>query len=117
VAEASTDVALFIYGTLTLPVVQLETFGRLLGGDDDALSGYTVDYLDRDDPHAADLTGHGVHAVVRHTGNPLDKVMGIVTIVTEDELDAADEYEIGACRRTLVRLDSGANAWTYAPRP
>lgn len=93
--------------------MQLDTFGRLLDGDDDALPGYTVDYAEIEDTRVVDLSGLSVHPVVRETGNPLDKVVGRALRVTEDELDAADEYEVALYRRVSAVLASGRTAWVY----
>lgn len=41
---------LFSYGTLQLEQVQLETFGRLLKGEKDVLSGYKITMLEITDP-------------------------------------------------------------------
>lgn len=112
-AVAAPDQLLFSYGTLQNPDVQLDTFGRLLEVEDDALPGYTVDYTEIEDPRVVDLSGLSVHPVVRPTGNALDKVTGKVLRVTEDELDAADEYEVALYRRVQVRLRSGRAAWVY----
>ena len=109
----SPDQLLFSYGTLQNPEVQLDTFGRLVAGEDDALPGFTVDYAEIDDPRVVELSGHSVHPVVRSTGNTLDKVTGMVLRVTEDELDAADEYEVEFYRRVEVSLQSGRAAWVY----
>lgn len=104
---------LFSYGTLQHAEVQLDTFGRLIAGDDDALPGYTVDYAEIADPRVVDLSGLSVHPIVRATGNPLDKVLGRALWVTDDELDASDEYEVALYRRTSVVLASGRTAWVY----
>jgi len=107
------DQLLFSYGTLQNPEVQLDTFGRLLADEDDALPGFTVDYAEIDDPRVVDLSGNSVHPIVRPTGNTLDKVTGKVLWVTENELDAADEYEVELYRRVEVSLQSGRAAWVY----
>lgn len=104
---------LFSYGTLQHPSVQLETFGRLLEGADDALPGYTIDYVEIDDARVVELSGLAVHPVVRPTGNPLDKVVGRALRITEDELEASDEYEVPLYRRVAVVLSSGRLAWVY----
>jgi hypothetical protein len=110
---ADPDQILFSYGTLQHPEVQLDTFGRLVADEDDALPGFTVDYTEIDDPRVADLSGLSVHPIVRPTGNTLDKVTGKALWVTEDELDAADEYEVELYRRVQVQLQSGRAAWVY----
>lgn len=104
---------LFAYGTLQHADVQLDTFGRLLEGDDDALPGYTVDYAEIEDTRVVDLSGLSVHPVVRETGSPLDKVVGRALRVTDDEIEAADEYEVALYRRISVVLASGRSAWVY----
>jgi hypothetical protein len=110
---AAPDQLLFSYGTLQYPDVQLDTFGRLLAVDDDVLPGYTVDYAEIEDPRVVDLSGLSVHPIVRPTGNSLDKVTGKVLWVTEDELEAADEYEVELYRRIEVHLQSRRAAWVY----
>ena len=104
---------LFSYGTLQNADVQLDTFGRLVDSEPDALPGYTVDYAEIQDTRVVDLSGLSVHPIVRETGNPLDKVVGKALLVTEDELDAADEYEVALYRRCAVVLASGRPAWVY----
>jgi hypothetical protein len=113
VSDASATEALFSYGTLRYPAVQHDTFGRLIDGDDDVLPGYTIDYTEIDDPRVVEVSGESVHPVLRHTANPLDKVVGRVLLLTEDELDAADEYEVSLYRRVAVALASGRTAWVY----
>lgn len=110
------DVALFSYGTLQLPAVQLDTFGRLLAAEPDVLPGFTTDYLEIQDARVAGLSGRDVHPIVRMTGNDLDKVVGAVMWITEDELEAADEYEVEQYNRVLVTLGSGRSAWVYVAR-
>lgn len=106
-------VLLFCYGSLRLPEVQLDTFGRLLTGHDDVLPGYTVDYVDIEDPHAPPVRGQAVHPIIRFTGHGVDKVLGVALEVTEDELEAADEYEAGSYHRLSATLASGRSAWIY----
>jgi hypothetical protein len=107
------DQLLFSYGTLQKPEVQLDTFGRLVASETDVLPGFTVDYTEISDPRVADVSGQSVHPIVRATGTSLDKVTGVVLHVTEDELDAADEYEVALYHRVQVRLQSGRIAWVY----
>lgn len=104
---------MFTYGTLQQPEVQLDTFGRVIDGDPDVLPGFTIDYVDIDDPHVVALSGTSTHPILRATGNALDKVVGLTLRLTPDELDAADEYEVDHYRRVEVTLGSGARAWVY----
>lgn len=110
---AGSVVALFAYGTLRTPAVQLGTFGRLIVGDDDVLPGYRMTQLEITDPRVIELSGRSTHPTLRHTGDPLDKVIGRVLQITDDELDAADEYEAATHRRARVTLASGLSAWVY----
>lgn len=105
--------ALFTYGTLQFASVQLDTFGRLIEGDDAVLPGYHLDQVEIDDPRVVELSGTDVHPVLRATGSPLDKVVGRVLRLTPDELDAADEYEVSLYRRIRVVLADGSAAWVY----
>ncbi|WP_198519563.1 gamma-glutamylcyclotransferase family protein [Microbacterium sp. BR1] len=110
------DVALFSYGTLRVPAVQLDTFGRLLTGEPDVLPGFTIDYLEIEDARVVGLSGRDVHPIIRRTGNRLDKVVGVLLWITEDELEAADEYEVQQYNRVSVTLGSGRDAWVYVAR-
>lgn len=104
---------LFTYGTLQFAEVQLDTFGRIVAGESDVLPGYTIDYAEIEDARVVDVSGLSVHPVLRATGNAVDKVVGKVLHVTDDELEAADEYEVSLYRRISVTLASGRIAWVY----
>ena len=107
------DQLLFSYGTLQRVDMQLDTFGRLLDGDADILPGYTIDYAEVSDRRTGDGSPRSVRPLVRPTGNRLDKVVGRALWVTEDELEACDEYEVSLYRRVAVVLGSGRAAWAY----
>jgi Gamma-glutamyl cyclotransferase, AIG2-like len=104
---------LFSYGTLRDPAVQLANFGRRLDGRDDALPGYAVRMLKITDPDVLAVSGETHHPIVVATGNPDDQVAGTVFDVTEEDLIAADGYEVDDYHRILVSLASGARAWVY----
>jgi len=112
-SAGSAEQLLFSYGTLQYAEVQLDTFGRLVAGEPDALPGYTIDYVPIADPRVVDVSGQSVHPIIRATGNPLDKVVGRVLHVSAAELDAADTYEVPLYRRVSVPLASGRDAWVY----
>ena len=113
VSDQPGDQLLFTYGTLQHAEVQLDTFGRLLAVERDALRGYTIDYAEIDDARVAEVSGLSVHPILRRTGNAIDTVVGTVVHITSDELDAADEYEVSLYRRVRVALASGREAWVY----
>jgi hypothetical protein len=107
------DIALFSYGTLQLPEVQLAKYGRLLEGSPDALLGYRLEVLPDRDPDAVRISGTKTHKVVRPTGDPMDRVPGVVFLLTEEELAATDQYEGSDYARTELTLESGRRALVY----
>lgn len=109
--EAS--VPLFSYGTLQLPAVQRGTFGRLLGGVPDRLSGYRLAPLTISSAEVVALSGAAVHGIAVPTGDPADLVPGVVFMLTEDELAAADRYEVDVYGRVEATLVSGRRAFVY----
>jgi hypothetical protein len=113
VTDAPVDQLLFSYGNLQQSDVQLDLFGRPVEGEIDWLPGYTVDYVEVDDPRGRDVSGVSVEPVVRATGNRLDRVPGRVLHLTEEEVEAADEYQVTVYRREHVVLASGHGAWVY----
>jgi len=111
--SADESVLLFSYGTLRQENVQRATFGRLLEGQEDALSGYAVVPLKITDPAVIATSGAAVHTIARPTGNASDVIPGTVFRITPAELAAADSYEVDACTRVEVTLKSGAKAFAY----
>lgn len=107
------DVLLFSYGTLQLEQVQIESFGRLLQGEDDAMIGYGRELVEITDPDVIRKSGERFHPVVVHTGDIDDAVAGKVFHISAAELAAADRYEVADYRRVQVRLKSGKQAWVY----
>lgn len=106
-------VALFSYGTLRQPNVQLATFGRLLEGRSDSLAGFALSPMAIEDPHVVATSGSAVHTIARPSGDPADRVAALVFEITNAELEAADRYESGAIRRIWARLASGREAFVY----
>lgn len=104
---------LFSYGTLRLPEVQIATFGRLLDGSEDAMPGYRTDLLEITDPDVLATSGERFHPIVVPSANPADEVAGSVFRISEEEIWAADSYEVADYDRTRVRLKSGIDAWVY----
>ncbi len=107
---------LFSYGTLQLEKVQLETFGRLLSGREDTLSGYRLDVLEITDTGVIEKSNSNLHPILVVTGKAGDKVEGMVFEVTTAELIQADAYEVADYQRVSVMLDSGTTAWVYTGR-
>lgn len=104
---------LFSYGTLQNAAVQVETFGRDLGGKPDALLGYRLRMIRIEDQDFVAKSGAGLHRSLEHTGEASDRVEGAVLTLTLEELAKADDYEPEGYERILVRLESGIGAWVY----
>lgn len=104
---------LFTYGTLQLESVQLETFGRTLEGQPDALIGYCLASITINDQDFVTKSGTATHRNLQFTGNASDHVEGTVFMLTHQELEQADAYEPEGYERVLVQLRSGAKAWVY----
>jgi hypothetical protein len=104
---------LFSYGTLQLEAVQMATFGRLLTGTSDALSGFEQVMLKIEDQAVIAVSGKAQHTIARFTGRASDVVAGTVFRVTANDIHNADKYEVDACKRVAVTLRSGVRAWVY----
>lgn len=107
------DIPLFSYGTLQRHDVQMATYGRPLEGSLDILAGYRMEVLPDRDPNAVRISGTRTHMVVRPTGNPADRVSGMVFLLTAEELAATDRYEGSDYRRAELPLESGRRAFVY----
>jgi gamma-glutamylcyclotransferase (GGCT)/AIG2-like uncharacterized protein YtfP len=106
-------IALFSYGTLQQDEVQLATYGRLLDGEPDALTGYRLEPVVIDDPHVIGVSGKEVHTIARSSADPADRIPGVVFQITDAELEVTDTYETSAYVRVEVTLESGRAAWVY----
>ena len=107
------DIALFSYGTLQLREVQLANYGRELAGIPDALVGYRLTSVPDRDPHAVRISGTKMHFIVQRTGNPEDRVPGVVFLLTAEELATTDRYEGTDYGRSELTLESGRRALVY----
>lgn len=104
---------LFSYGTLQQEEVQLATFGRKLEGMADQLKGYKLGLLEIDDPGVVATSGKTHHPIVSRSRGAEDAVAGSVLLLTPEELQQADRYEVAAYKRHGVTLASGTVAWAY----
>jgi hypothetical protein len=107
------SVRLFSYGTLRQPEVQRAIYGRLLAGAPDVLIGYRRAPLTITDPEIVALSGAPVHMIACRTGDPADRIAGLLYALTPEELAATDDYEADAYARIELRLESGAAAFVY----
>lgn len=113
---------LFSYGTLRLAEVQRALFGREVPTEPDQLRGYLLDQVVITDPQVLATSGVGVHPVLRPIEpSELDVrdlamvpvVEGAVLSLNDDELAAADAYEVDDYVRVAVRFTSGRTGWAY----
>lgn len=105
--------ALFSYGTLQQPEVQLANYGRLIDGDADALLGYELAPLLIEDPQVVAVSGKAIHMIATRCADPTARIMGTVLFLTEAELEATDAYEDKPYTRVETRLESGRTAFVY----
>jgi gamma-glutamylcyclotransferase (GGCT)/AIG2-like uncharacterized protein YtfP len=106
-------VFLFSYGTLQYPGVQMASFGRLLEGADDRMTGYRREMVEITDAEVLAKSGERFHPIVLPSTNADDEVSGKVFQITPEELAAADQYEVAEYKRIEVVLKSGIKAWVY----
>lgn len=111
--SAAPIVRLFAYGTLRQREVQMATYGRLLDGTPDVLAGYRLEPLTITDPEVVRLSGKAIHSIARESGDPADRIPGVVFLLSEAELAATDRYEINVYARVEVMLESGTRALAY----
>jgi hypothetical protein len=104
---------LFSYGTLQLSAVQEATFGRRMPVRPATLPGYRLGTVAIADPHVVEVSGSAEHPFAQATGDPDDVVEGVVLELTDDDLAAADRYEVDDYTRVAVVLGTGETAWLY----
>jgi gamma-glutamylcyclotransferase (GGCT)/AIG2-like uncharacterized protein YtfP len=104
---------LFSYGTLQKEKVQIDLFGRTLGGSADVLRGYKVSTIEITDETFLSKGEGKYQKTLVSSSNENDIVRGTVFEITRDELLKADGYEPGNYKRTKVMVDSGKIVWIY----
>jgi len=104
---------LFSYGTLQKEQVQIETFGRLLQGEKDVLTGYKLKMLEITDPEVLRKSSQKYHPILEFSGNTDDEVEGVLFEVTEQEILQADEYEVDDYQRIETVFKSGKKGFIY----
>lgn len=104
---------LFSYGTLQKEQVQIETFGRLLQGEKDVLTGYKLKMLEITDPEVLRKSSQKYHPILEFSGNTDDEVEGVLFEVTEKEILQADEYEVDDYQRIETVFKSGKKGFIY----
>lgn len=105
---------LFSYGTLQQENVQIATFGRILKGTADSLTGYRLDQVKIEDAKVIATSGKEYHPILIKTNDPNDTVIGTIFEISSNELKQADTYEVDAYVRVEGNFASGKTAWIYA---
>ena len=65
------------------------------------------------DPNVIAISGSDEHPILRASDDPEARVGGSVFLVSDDELTAADKYEVQDYARVEVPIASGGTAWAY----
>lgn len=104
---------LFSYGTLQLEKVQLATFGRILKGEPDSLSGFKLEQLKITDEHVLDKSELDFHPIAIPSINQDDTIAGVLFEVSTDELIQSDSYEVSDYKRVEAKFKSGKLGWIY----
>ncbi|MFK8907088.1 GDSL-type esterase/lipase family protein [Streptomyces sp. YS-3] len=108
---ASRPHALFSFGTLRDERVQTALFGRAVPTAAASLRGYTTRPLPITVPSVIATSGLDVHLTLERAYGAV--VEGAVLRLTEQDLAAADAYEVDDYTRRRVLLSSGESAWAY----
>ncbi|MFE0042508.1 GDSL-type esterase/lipase family protein [Streptomyces albireticuli] len=102
---------LFSFGTLLDEQVQTALFGRPVPSTPASLAGYATRPQPITDPAVITASGLDVHLTLeRRIGA---EVKGAVLHLTDQDLAAADAYEVDDYARRRVLLSSGESAWAY----
>ncbi|MFJ3640101.1 GDSL-type esterase/lipase family protein [Streptomyces sp. NPDC090108] len=102
---------LFSFGTLLDEQVQKTLFGRTVPRSPAALAGHTTRPLPITDPAVIATSGLDVHLTLKREIGAV--VEGAVLHLTDEDLAAADGYEVDDYARRRVLLSSGESAWAY----
>lgn len=102
---------LFSFGTLLDQRVQTALFGRTAPTTGASLAGHTTRPLAITDQSVIATSGQDVHLTLeRKLGGT---VQGAILRLSDQELAAADDYEVDDYARRRVLLSSGETAWAY----
>ncbi len=109
---------IFSYGTLQVPEVQRQTFGRLPRSVADVLPGFELCKVPIRDSALALSLGTSHHRNVVANPDVGRGVVGLALEISDGELMGVDAYEAQYdYRRLAVVLDSGREAWVYRNQP
>ncbi|MFI1100424.1 GDSL-type esterase/lipase family protein [Streptomyces melanogenes] len=108
---ASRPHALFSFGTLMDERVQTALFGQAVPTAPASLSGYTTRPIAITDESVIATSGLDVHLTLEREYGAV--VEGAMLRLTDQDLAAADAYEVDDYVRRRVLLSSGESAWAY----
>ncbi|WP_063627952.1 gamma-glutamylcyclotransferase [Actinospica robiniae] len=103
--------SLFSFGTLLEENVQVTLFGHAVPGAEASLAGYATRPLVITDAAVIATSGSQVHLTLKRELGSV--VTGGVLRLSDEELAAADAYEVDDYARRRVLLSSGESAWAY----
>lgn len=104
---------LFSYGTLQLEKVQLESFGRILSGEKDILTGFRLDKVRITDEAVLAVSEEEFHPIAIQTNDKNDTISGTLYQISQKELEQADRYEVSDYKRVEATFQSGKKGWIY----
>lgn len=113
---ANFTIPLFSYGTLQLPKVQRETFGRILQGQKEVVLGYKIELLKITHAEVLKRSEQDYHPMAVYTGKQRDKIEGMCFLISKKELQQSDEYEVDDYQRVWVEFQSGNKGWIYVAK-
>lgn len=102
---------LFSFGTLMDERVQTALFGQAVPSSSASLAGYATRPLPITDQSVIAASGLDVHLTLERKFGAV--VEGAVLRLTDQDLAAADAYEVDDYVRRRVLLSSGESAWAY----
>ncbi|PIE82596.1 MAG: YggS family pyridoxal phosphate-dependent enzyme [Cardiobacteriales bacterium] len=104
---------LFSYATPQQNAIQNEIFGRLLQGEPDILSGYTLSKIPVSDSNTIHQTGKDHYPIALKSDDANSCIKGIIFEISEAELAAVDKYKGHNYQRIIATFASGRRAWVY----
>lgn len=104
---------LFSYGTLQQDAIQTQVFGRLLQGEPDVLSGYTLGKMPISDPETIQQIGKNYYPIALKSAAANSRIEGVIFEISASELAAVDSYEGNGYQRIMATFASGRQAWVY----
>ena len=100
---------LFSYGTLQDEEIQMELYGTVLLGIEDAIKGFVLKSITLTDQFGNKKD----YLIGDYSGRKDDIVKGIVYSISEGQLALTDFYEGPSYKRISVVSENGRECWLY----